>query len=74
MALPSYVYKGLGFFDADEIKDVVALLWYLADPLSDLRAAALAALAVRPSVRRGAACGSRSGVAAAWLGAALATP
>ncbi len=38
--LPSYVYKGLGFFDADEIKDTVALLWFLADPLSDLRAAA----------------------------------
>jgi ATP-dependent helicase/nuclease subunit A len=36
----SYVYKGLGFFDADEIKDVLSLLWYLADPLSDLRAAA----------------------------------
>jgi ATP-dependent helicase/nuclease subunit A len=39
--IAAYVYKGLGFFDADEIKDVVALLWYLADPLSDLRAAAL---------------------------------
>lgn len=39
--ISAYVYKGLGFFDADEIKDVVALLWYLADPLSDLRAAAL---------------------------------
>ena len=38
--VPSYVYKGLGFFDADEIKDVLALLWYLADPLSNLRAAA----------------------------------
>ncbi len=38
--ISSYVYKGLGFFDADEIKDVLALLWYLADPLSDLRAAA----------------------------------
>jgi ATP-dependent helicase/nuclease subunit A len=38
--LPSYVYKGLGFYDADEIKDVLSLLWYLADPLSDLRAAA----------------------------------
>ena len=37
----SYVYKGLGFFDADEIKDVLALIWYLADPVSDLRAAAL---------------------------------
>jgi ATP-dependent helicase/nuclease subunit A len=39
--LPSYVYKGLGFFDADEIKDALALLWYLSDPLSNLRAAAL---------------------------------
>ena len=38
--LPSYVYKGLGFFDADEIKDLLALLWYLAEPASDLRAAA----------------------------------
>jgi ATP-dependent helicase/nuclease subunit A len=38
--IPAYVYKGLGFFDADEIKDVLALLWYLADPASDLRAAA----------------------------------
>jgi ATP-dependent helicase/nuclease subunit A len=39
--IPIYVYKGLGFFEADEIQDVVALLRYLADPLSDLRAAAL---------------------------------
>jgi len=39
--IPAYVYKGLGFFDSDEIKDVLALLWYLADPLSDLRAAGL---------------------------------
>jgi len=39
--IPSYVYKGLGFFDAEEIKDVLTLLWYLADPLSDLRAAAV---------------------------------
>jgi ATP-dependent helicase/nuclease subunit A len=38
--IPSYVYKGLGFFDADEIKDALALLWYLADPLSDRRTAA----------------------------------
>jgi ATP-dependent helicase/nuclease subunit A len=36
----TYVYKGLGFFDADEIQDAVALLRYLADPLSNLRAAA----------------------------------
>ena len=40
VGLPSYVYKGLGFFDADEIKDLLALLWYLAEPASDLRAAA----------------------------------
>ena len=39
--IPSYVYKGLGFFDADEIKDALALIQYLADPASDLRAAAL---------------------------------
>jgi len=39
--VPTYVYKGLGFFDADEIQDAVALLRYLADPLSDLRAATL---------------------------------
>ena len=39
--IAAYVYKGLGFFDADEIKDLLALLWYLADPVSDLRAAAL---------------------------------
>jgi ATP-dependent helicase/nuclease subunit A len=39
--LPAYVYRGLGFFDADEIKDVVALLRYLADPGSSTRAAAL---------------------------------
>ncbi len=39
--IPAYVYKGLGFFDADEIKDVLALLWYLADSQSDLRAAAV---------------------------------
>ena len=38
--IAAYVYKGLGFFDADEIKDAMALLWYLADPLSDVRAAA----------------------------------
>ena len=39
--IPSYVYKGLGFFEADEIKDVLALLRYLALPDSNLRAAAL---------------------------------
>ncbi len=39
--VPSYVYKGLGFFEADEIKDVLALLRYLAAPESNLRAAAL---------------------------------
>jgi ATP-dependent helicase/nuclease subunit A len=38
--VPFYVYKGLGFFDADEIRDVLALLAHLADPVSPLRAAA----------------------------------
>lgn len=36
----THVYKGLGFFDADEVQDAVALLRYLADPTSALRAAA----------------------------------
>ncbi len=39
-SIPTYVYKGLGFFDSDEIKDASALLRYLARPSSDLRAAA----------------------------------
>ena len=39
--LPVHVYKGLGFFEADEIQDVLALVRYLADPMSDIRAAAL---------------------------------
>jgi ATP-dependent helicase/nuclease subunit A len=38
--VPTYVYKGLGFFDADEIKDVSALIRYLSNPHSELRAAA----------------------------------
>jgi ATP-dependent helicase/nuclease subunit A len=37
----TYVYKGLGFFDADEVQDAVAVLRFLADPLSNLRAAVL---------------------------------
>lgn len=40
-SLRSYVYKGMGFYDADEIKDMLALVSYLADPVSDLCAAAL---------------------------------
>jgi len=35
----SYVYKGLGFFDAPEVQDLQALLRYLARPDSNLRAA-----------------------------------
>jgi ATP-dependent exoDNAse (exonuclease V) beta subunit len=38
--VPYYVYKGLGFFDAEEVKDVLAVVAYLADPGSNLRAAA----------------------------------
>ncbi len=41
LGVPTYVYKGLGFFEADEVQDAVAILRYLADPLSDLRAATL---------------------------------
>lgn len=49
----TYVYKGLGFFEADEVQDVVALLRYLAEPTSDLRAAAL----LRSRVIRLSDCG-----------------
>lgn len=35
----TYVYKGLGFFDAPEVQDLQALLRLLARPESDLRAA-----------------------------------
>jgi ATP-dependent helicase/nuclease subunit A len=38
--IPTYVYKGLGFFDADETKDLTSLIRYLANPASNLRAAA----------------------------------
>ncbi len=38
--VPTYVYKGLGFFEADEVQDLIALLRYLAEPTSDLRASA----------------------------------
>ncbi len=38
--LPTYVYKGLGFFEADEIQDLMAVLRFLADPTSEPRAAA----------------------------------
>ncbi len=36
----TYVYKGLGFFEAEEVQDAMALLRYLAEPRSELRAAA----------------------------------
>ena len=35
----TYVYKGLGFFDAPEVQDLQALLRFLARPESNLRAA-----------------------------------
>jgi ATP-dependent helicase/nuclease subunit A len=64
--VPTYVYKGLGFFDADEIQDAIALLRYLADPLSDLRAAALLrSRIVRLSDRAVASLGSACAAALA---------
>jgi len=39
-SVATYVFKGLGFFDADEVQDAVAVLRYLADPYSELRTAA----------------------------------
>ena len=58
--VPTYVYKGLGFFEADEIQDLVALLRFLADPTSNLRAAAfLRSRLVRISDRGVARLGRR---------------
>jgi ATP-dependent helicase/nuclease subunit A len=39
--VPTYVYKGLGFFESDEVRDLLAMLRFLAQPESDARAAAL---------------------------------
>ena len=52
--VPFYVYKGLGFFDADEIKDVLALMAFLARPESELAAAALLRSRFVRRVRRSA--------------------
>jgi ATP-dependent exoDNAse (exonuclease V) beta subunit len=40
--VPAYVYRGLGFFDSAEMRDIEALIRYLAEPGSELRAAELA--------------------------------
>ena len=40
--VPAYVYRGLGFFDSAEVRDISALVRYLAEPASELRAAELA--------------------------------
>src|SRR3990170_9032291 len=40
--VPAYVYRGLGFFDSPEVMDVQALVRFLAEPASRLRAAELA--------------------------------
>ncbi len=39
--VPTYVYKGLGFFEAEETQDLSALVRFLARPASPLREAAL---------------------------------
>ena len=41
VGIRTYVYKGLGFFDAPEVQDLQALVRYLAQPESNLRAAEL---------------------------------
>ncbi len=40
--VPAYVYRGLGFFDSPEVLDLQALVRFLAEPASELRAAELA--------------------------------
>ena len=39
--VPTYVYRGLGFFDSPEVKDVQALVRFLSEPGSELRSAEL---------------------------------
>jgi ATP-dependent helicase/nuclease subunit A len=41
-SVPTYVYRGLGFFDSHEVRDIQALVRFLAEPTSALRAAELA--------------------------------
>ena len=57
--IPTYVYKGLGFFDADEIKDVSALIRFLANPVVRPSCGGVPAIAVRPGVGRGAGAARR---------------
>ncbi len=37
--VPTYAYQGLGFYDSPEVRDLQALIRYLANPMSELRAA-----------------------------------
>ena len=39
--VPTYVYRGLGFFDSPEVKDIQALVRFLSEPGSELRSAEL---------------------------------
>ncbi|HEX9723125.1 MAG TPA: 3'-5' exonuclease, partial [Vicinamibacteria bacterium] len=39
--VPTYVYRGLGFFDSSEVKDIQALVRFLSEPGSELRSAEL---------------------------------
>ena len=36
--VPTYVYRGLGFYDSPEVRDVQAVIRYFANPISELRA------------------------------------
>jgi ATP-dependent helicase/nuclease subunit A len=72
--VPAYVYRGLGFFESPEVLDVQALVRFLAEPASRLRAAELARsrfVAVSDSglVRMSAASRRRSALSplARWL-------
>ena len=49
--IPSYVYKGLGFFDTDEVKDVVAVLRLARRSIVQSEGRRVPQVARRPSVR-----------------------
>ena len=50
--VPAYVYKGLGFFDADETKDAMALIRLPRQPGVRPARGGVSALAFHPSIRR----------------------
>ena len=67
--IPTYVYKGLGFFDTDEVKDVVAVLCVPGGSGVGSPCGGASAIAVRPAVGPGLAALAPSIAASPCTGA-----